>query len=335
MCTQWILQTYGDPLTTIRRFLCAIWEQGDLDGLFLPVYQGGGVGITSRLVENPAQLVAADPLVPFVPENSAKLVAHMALDRSDAHIGVALRSCEVRALAEKKMQGYEIPSEWLMIGIDCLCSFPIEDLTWRTQKAGTLEKITRQALRFARQGAIAPYRFRQACQMCITPSCEEVDLNIELIGLPVKEFILISAKNEAISDQFTLSEITTGPAPHTVEAQHDRMIDLLVEHRMRCRDRKILILESELPSQTSEFIELLDSCTPCHQCLEVCPIYSGELAGRDNGNGAVFLEGVNKWLAACVVCGMCEQACPRNLPLTTLHCRLSHEIGHQRLPAVV
>jgi ferredoxin len=32
---------------------------------------------------------------------------------------------------------------------------------------------------------------------------------------------------------------------------------------------------------------------------------------------------VGRWLAACVGCGMCEQACPREMPLTALHDRLA------------
>jgi formate dehydrogenase subunit beta len=332
MGTQWTLKTQGDPLRTIRRFLYALWQHDGLDGLILPIYQNGGSDLKPYLLEDPKQLVVSDPLIPFVAENSAKLVAQFALERSDARLGTVLRSCEARALAEKVRQGSQIPDNWLLIGIDCLCSFPMEDLAWRIQKVGSLENLTREALRFARQGSIAPYRFRQACQMCVAPSCEDVDVNIELIGLPVKECILISTRNEAISSRLGLSHITDGPAPRSIRAQHQRMVDLIIERRTRCRDRKIVILEGELPSQASELLALLVNCAPCQKCLDACPIYAHELAAKGNGNGTAAMKGVNYWLAACVACGMCEQACPRHLPLTVIHCRISQKLKQAHLP---
>jgi formate dehydrogenase subunit beta len=331
MGTQWILHTHGDPLGTIRRFLHAIWQQDELDGMLIPIYQVDGVGVEPYLVEEPKRLEVADPLIPFVTENSAKLVDQLAFERPDDRLGVVLRSCEAHALAEKVRRDSLDLGNWLLIGIDCLSSFPIEDLEWRTQKAGTLENLTRQALRFARQGSIAPYRFRQACQMCISPSCENVDLNIELIGLPVKEFILISAKNEATIDRLHFFQITNGPAPNSLRVQHERMLDLLIERRARCRDRKMLVLEDELPSHAAELVALLVNCTPCQNCLEVCPLYTGELTVKGNG-GTVLIDEVNSWLASCVACGMCEQSCPKHLPLTAVHCRIGRELRQDHVP---
>jgi formate dehydrogenase subunit beta len=331
MGTQWILETHGDPLAIIRSFLFTLWQQAELDGLLLPIYQRGGFGILPRLLKDPDQLEIADPINPFVSENSANHVARLAKENPDAHLGVVLRSCEARALAENANRGLFDLSHWILIGVDCLSSFPIDDLEWRTEKAGTLENLTRQALRFARQGNIAPYRFRQACQMCTWPSCEDVDLNIDLIGLPVKEFILISAKSENISEKLGLLDITDGPAPIALSVQHERMLDLIIERRTRCRDRKILTLERGLPSETAELIALLINCSPCQRCLEVCPIFTGELPIRGNSE-TVSMDEVNSWLAACVACGMCEQACPRQIPLAAIHSNIRRELCQDYLP---
>jgi Fe-S oxidoreductase len=35
---------------------------------------------------------------------------------------------------------------------------------------------------------------------------------------------------------------------------------------------------------------------------------------------------VYRWLAACVVCGMCEQACPKHLPLAAIHSHIRKEL---------
>jgi formate dehydrogenase subunit beta len=155
MGTKWILETNGDPLATIQRFLRALWGQVGLVGMLLPLYQIGETGLKPHLVEKPAQLTAADPCLPFVTTNSAKLVDQLTRERPDARLAAVLRSCEARALAEKVQQGLTRVDRWLLIGVDCLASFPVNDFEWRLQKAGTTEQLTREVLKFARQGGIA------------------------------------------------------------------------------------------------------------------------------------------------------------------------------------
>jgi formate dehydrogenase subunit beta len=327
MGTKWILRTNNNPLGAIRNFLYALWIEAKLDGMLLPVYQDKGTGIKPHLLREADRLNRADPLCPFMPANISRLAILSSGEYPEERIGLILHSCEVRALIEKRKLGYQLPEKWITIGVDCLSSFSIEDLEWRLEKAGTLESITRQSLRFARQGGIAPYRFRTACQMCVTPSCEDVDINIELIGLPVKEFILISTKDINTSEQFNLPRISDGPAPISLRRQHRHMLDLIYERRIRCRERSYHLLEDDLPSQPSELTALLSTCTPCQKCLEVCPVYENQLAAQDNGS-----EDINQWLGSCVTCGMCEQACPKNLPLTALHSRIRSDLQHDYMP---
>lgn len=318
MGKHWILKTKGDPLGTIRNFLYTLWLHAELDGILLPVYKDGEIGVEPCLVEEPNQLAEVDPIVPFVTINSAKVVAQLSKEHPDSHIGVILRSCEARALADKVGRGALEIVNWLLIGIDCLASFPMEDLEWRLKKAGTLENLTREALKFARLGNIAPYRFRQACQMCISPSCADVDLKIILIGLPVNTSILLSARNEEIMDRLGLLQITDGLAPVSLVIQHRRRLEMLIERRASYQNRKMVTLEEDLPSETASLLALFCDCSPCRLCLENCPIYEGELTVHGNGN-SVHMDEVECWLGACVACGMCEQACPKKYPLTAIH----------------
>lgn len=332
MGTWWILRTNNDPFGAIRNFLSVLWIQAKLDGMLLPVYQDGGTGIEPNLVRDAADLNRADPLCPFMPENISRLAIYSSGEILEERIGFILHSCEARALIEKRRLGYLLPEKWISIGIDCLSSFSIEDLEWRLEKAGTLESITRQSLRFARQGGIAPYRFRTACQMCVTPFCEDVDINIGLIGLPVKEFILIRTRDITTSENFNLPRISDGPAPISLRRQHQHMLDFIYERRERCRERNYHLLEDDFPRKPSEFTALLSACSPCQKCLEVCPVYEGQLTTQDDGGGNKSRQKINQWLESCVTCGMCEQACPRNLPLAAIHGRIRQELRHDTLP---
>jgi hypothetical protein len=88
---------------------------------------------------------------------------------------------------------------WLIIGADCLACFPAQDFEWRVQKAGNVELLTLQTLRNARQGGIALHRYRMSCQICSKPEPLQVDLCLGLLGLPLKDLMLVIPKNEAIS----------------------------------------------------------------------------------------------------------------------------------------
>ena len=95
-----------------------------------------------------------------------------------------------------------------------------------------------------------------------------------------------------------------------------------VARNRRTAERFIRALSADLPSDVEELIAYFDNCEPCQLCLESCAIYDGELVAlseRELGRAAR----VGRWLAACVGCGMCEQACPREMPLAALHDRLA------------
>jgi formate dehydrogenase (coenzyme F420) beta subunit len=264
--------------------------------------------------------------VPLVPLNSARLVAERLRKEpfGQTRLGAVLRSCEARALFHVvSREGLNLDG-WLIISVDCLASFPLDEEEWRLEKAGTVEHLTREALRFARQGGIAPYRFRQACQMCPSPLAPEADLTIGLLGLPVREYLLVGARDEALAERLRLYELTRGLAPETLVAQRKRLADRLEEQHAATRQAMLAALAADLPDDPNELLAYLENCAPCQACLEVCPVYTGELEKTAGGNE---VERVLAWLSACVKCGMCEQACPKHMPLAAIHTRLSQRVN--------
>lgn len=324
MNTTHILETRERPLEAIREFLMSLWAETDLKGMLVPTYQAGTFQIQHQLLLAPEELVVLNPFVPFVPVNAAKAVTNIAAEYPDSHFGAVLRPCEARALFYNARFGFKNRHRWLFIGVDCLSSYPIQELEWRTRKAGGIEPLSMESIRFARQGGIAPYRYRAACQMCLPSAPKYVDLNISLIGLPVRRLVLIEIKRKEVVDRLRIARFTSGKAPYELLAQRDATLSRLASQHNSTRIRLMNSLPGELPASPDDLAAYLHKCAPCQRCLEACPIYAGELA--NNGRHAASPE-ARRWLASCVMCGQCEQACPRHLALTALHGRISLEIA--------
>lgn len=330
MSTNWILSTHGEPLVELRRFLARVWEYAGLEGMIVPAYGHGEAGVSPVLLENSEELDAADPFVPLMPMNAARLVLEQACRSSGGaspalRLGAVLRACEARAVEEIARREALNLQGWMFISVDCLGSFPLDEVEWRLRKVGAIEHLTQAALRFARQGGVAAYRYRRACQMCVSPLAPQAELSIELIGMPVKEFVLVAADDEATAEQLRLAELTSGLAPEAYLWQRERVSQRLRERHMSRRQAMIASLPSELPERPEELIAFLAACAPCRACLEVCPVYAGELSSSQAGE-PVSVEEIRQWLAACAQCGMCEQACPQGLPLAAVHASLARAL---------
>jgi formate dehydrogenase subunit beta len=332
MSNAWMIYTHGDPLNTLRRFLQDLWEQAELQGMLLPVYHDGETETTPRIVDSKEQIQEADPCVPFMPVNASKLVVEYARQFPQGRFGAILRSCEGRALIEITQREEVDLRNWLIIGVDCLASYPEDDFDWRVQKAGSVERLTKENLEHARQGGIALHRFRNACQMCTSPQASLGDVVICLLGLPVKHVLLVQAKDKDTARKLHLDQITDGEAPHALVVQRQTTVNTLAERRARTLDHMIQDLNENLPQDVDELIEHLQNCAPCRQCLDACPIYSYE-AAQAGSEPAFSREAAVRWLVSCVSCGMCEQACPNHLPLVALLKRISQELKFDLAPA--
>jgi formate dehydrogenase subunit beta len=324
MSTTWVLRTKGDPLSTFQKFLMDLQGQAQLGGHVIPRYRDEGQDIFPALIEDPMDLAEADPFAPLVRVNAAKFIAQVDQDKPGRRYGAVLRSCEIRALKIFVQRGLVQPDRWLVIGVDCLSSFPADDFDWRTQKAGSIKRLTQEALRFTRQGGIAQYRLRRGCQMCVSPEPPGTDLCVHVLGLPVNDYLLIQAKEDLAGD-LHLDQITDGPASPYKVSNSMRLRNAIKKRRMAVRLQAVENILVDLPYDTASLVQLLSSCGSCRKCLEACPIYAGELDSLRTGEGEMSPE-VKLWLASCLACGMCEEACPNHLPLTAIKSRIAwHE----------
>jgi formate dehydrogenase subunit beta len=317
MNTQWRIQTHGDPLGSVRRILRIVWSQADLDGMLVPLNGSEGSIPTPRMIQDPGLLEHVNPFKPLMTVNAARLVPELIREHPRARLGALLRPCEMRALIEMaKHDGFNLERTFT-VSVDCLGTLPLDDYRWRVARKGAPDELAQESLRFARQGGILAYRFRPACQTCTSPEATAADLNIHVLGLPVRQHLLLHASDEAVAGRPDLASLADGPAMPDAISQHDHVIARMSERQRRTVERIEASLGENFPRQVSAVIAMFESCGECQTCLQACPICSVDPPLR-NAEGRYESRGMIRWLISCAGCGMCEQACASRLPLSAI-----------------
>ncbi len=329
----------GNVLATLRSFLRGLLEREIVEALLVPLEAPSGDTVMPALVKEPARLEKADPLAPVMPVNAARLISSLTIGKPREKIGALLRSCEIRALIELvKLQQAHLEN-LVIIGIDCLGTYEVTDYAKLISEDGS---PTMELVQGAKEGALSPhegYQFRPACRICEYPISQNVALTIGLLGID-GERILVEAQEE-LAERL---ELTEGEA-----ASREEVIERLVETRIEERDRLFAQFRErvvDIPSLLAQF----STCIRCHNCTVACPIcYCKECLFRTatfehepdrylrwaERKGAIQmptdtllfqLTRLNHMVTSCVGCGMCESACPRDIPLTAIFRAVGQEV---------
>jgi len=313
MNKNWMIQTHGDPLGALQKFVRTLWERTDIDVM---VVAPNGDGF---LLESPDDLEHLNPFRPLMKLNTARLVVDTVKKRPGKRVGAMLRPCEMRALNEMAARGAVKREDVMAICIDCLGTFPSDEFEWRSKRSS--KGLTKETLQFAPQGGISAYRYRSACQMCAEPGANEGDVNIYVFGLPVRQSMLINAVN---GEEF-LESITDGLARDDLVSKREHTLAKISDRHGSTRERVLKSLDEELPADLQELLLQFESCGDCQACMNVCPICSVDEPRKD-ANGRLVREDVVNWLVSCAGCGMCEQSCPQHQPLCAIFTHIREQV---------
>lgn len=328
MSTLWKINTYGDPLKAVRIFLQTIWAQANLQGMLVQTDGKHKNSARPQLVDDPERLAFINPFRPLMTVNSARLIPALMHENPEAHLSAILRPCEMRALVEMVKQDSFKLDGFLTICLDCLGTYPADEYQWRASRKESDADLTKEALQFARQGGMLSYRYRSACQTCLSPQAQLADINIHVLGLPVRQLVLIETRDEEVAEKFGFASITDGKAQEEISEQHQRIVEKILERHSHTMERITQGLGELLPKNIQDIIVQLENCGNCQNCMTVCPICSVHFPVKDR-SGSYQEEQIARWLVSCSGCGMCEQACLNHLPLSIIFGYIHHKLAEE------
>ncbi len=326
-----LVATQGDPLGTIRQLMRELWLHQRLDGMLLVQRSNQQQEADLPIFQQPNCLDDFNPFKPLMKVNAAALVYKAQQNWPELSFAAMLRPCEMRALSEMLKRDHFDLERVLTISVDCLGTYPVDEYEWRASRKGSTELLTGETLQFARQGGILAYRYRSACQLCASPDAQGADLNIGVIGLPVRKYLLVSVSEKLAEHGFIPGEKMPDSTLETLILQRQRTLAKLSERHNRTRERIEAGIGDLLPHNLEDLLAQFETCGGCKKCLDACPICYVDYPQRD-ADLRYKREDVARWLVSCAGCGMCEQACPQKQPLSAIFghikTRLLEELRH-------
>jgi formate dehydrogenase subunit beta len=324
MNTFWEIETNGKPLETVQNLLKTVWRDLQFDHMMLPLKKGKNGDWRKEVIISSDELARSNPFTPIMIENIAQFVPEFIQQHQDKKLAVLLRPCEMRAM-QKILDKLNVQTKNIIfVSADCLGTFPEDEFSWRANRKGSQENLANESIRFSRQGGIAPYRYRAACQLCENPIANQADINVNIVGVPVRQKILVSIPNGKAGN-INFASLSGTHADNELIQQHKDTSEKMIYRNEQTQNRLAEVLVENTNLNIESLVDQLNECGECTNCMDVCPICTTSHFTR-NPDGSISRDTVAEWMISCVGCGMCEQACSQHKPLAVLFSIINEQL---------
>jgi formate dehydrogenase subunit beta len=323
-----VIQDEAGLESAARGVLTVLMEKGVADAVLAPrALRGGGVaqGLSTRAEE----LEDVAPFAPVMPASSAVIVSNLTkVEPSAKRIAVVLRPCELRALIELVKLKQASLEGLLVVGLDCPGTFAVKDYA-------TLVDEGKDALSLSIQGDEG---MREICRACTDFTPRLADLVLGFYGAPDSEALAIIAETEEGKDALT----QLGLEGNALDA--DRREQAVAEEATKrtAASEALVKTTGEQVAGLDNLLKAFSTCILCHNCMTMCPVcycrecyfesptfdfeadrylsWAQKKGGFRVPQGTLLfhLTRMNHMSFACVACGMCEQACPSDIPVAAI-----------------
>ncbi|HUT64846.1 MAG TPA: Coenzyme F420 hydrogenase/dehydrogenase, beta subunit C-terminal domain [Spirochaetota bacterium] len=317
---------------SIERFLHDLLKEKKVDAVLVPKRHPGGNIVSHVLITDPSKTEGIDPLAPVQMVNAACIVKELSKEPVDKKITVILRPCEVRATIELIKLKQLSDESLYIIGYDCPGVYNVKEYMSIIENVEDKEAFTQKHMEDFLSGD--KESMREVCRFCTSFTADSADINIAWIGLGPSGIVIEarSEKGRQIANDLKVEE------EGDLAARREKIETIATARKKRQK------------SGIENLLDLIQPCIRCYNCREVCPLcyckecllepeklgYSSErylnrAAKKDQIKMPVdtllyHLTKINHMGYSCVSCGLCEQACPMDIPLGTIYNVFSKKI---------
>lgn len=331
------LKIQKEPKITVNNFLKNILLQKLVSALLVPIELPSKKCVFQSLITEPKMLDFANVFAPVMPVNSATLISRLTkFEPSKRKIGVVLRECENRALIELVKLKQANLENIIIIGVDCLGTYSVNEYSNLVKEK---ENPTKQI--FGNHGNL-----RTACDICEYFTPKNSDITIGIIGTDFSKILFLGNTKEGkkILKNVKISEKRDIKGE---DKKREKEIEKLYKDRIKKRDKVFEEIKRDI-NGIENLLNVFATCINCYNCMSSCPAcYCRECFFKSPTFDLEFekyyrnalkkgilkmptdtllfhITRMNHVGITCVGCGICEEVCPSNIPLTKIFKMVSH-----------
>ena len=324
------LPAEGSIQKGILDFVKQALKRAAFDAVLIPARVPAGDSFAYFLIRDEAFLREPSPLPPIMPVQGARVISNITRrGKGKKKIAAIMRPCEARATIELAKLAQVDLENTTIITMDCPGVMPLSDYFQDAQKG---DKVFEEAL-----GNWNTEPMRPVCRICDEfSSTGGEDLHIATMATKSGSIPVIpgSPKGEDVLSRIGL------PLEEDL-ADWETRVNKLTEERKHKRGQSNEALRSNIEG-IDKLTRAFSACINCHNCMRVCPIcycrqcnfdsdkmkfsFEDYLARAEARDGLLvptdtLLFHIGRMLhmsLSCVSCGMCEDACPMDIPIAQI-----------------
>jgi len=337
---KWIKFPAEDRDTLVKELLKSLLEKGEVSGVIVPSTLPSGANTAQNLITDPALLEKTAPLAPVMAVSTAKILSQMTrLKPMGKPVAVLMRPCELRAAIELTKLKQASLDNLLILSMDCAGAFSVKTYASLVQEGEDFLAIEKKLFKGEDEPLLRPVC--QGCEWSVPVLC---DIVIAKHGLDADQYGLI-----ALTDKGDKAlELASGGESWEGSEARNEAVQKWNEEKIAKRDAQFAELKERVAG-VENLLKVYAACINCHNCMTVCPIcfckecffnsavfefdsdrfmdWSGAKGGlRLPPDTLLFHIGrMNHMSTSCVACGMCQDACPNDVPVAQIFKMVGYE----------